>query len=126
MVKSTKLDKVARDYANKEYPPYHEMPDDNWKQRAGYTKGFKAGIEWYKNNIWHSPNEEPNSEDEVLLIAWKIGQSRIFHDTGYFVKSEGKFKIDINVFISTDKVELWAYVKDLLPLNTMLTTTWQK
>ena len=40
------IDKIARDYANKEYPPMFEMPDDNWKQRAGYVKGFKAGAKW--------------------------------------------------------------------------------
>jgi hypothetical protein len=57
------IDKIARDYANKEYPQYFEMPDDNWQQRAGYVKGFKAGakwedeiltnkaIEWFKDNF---------------------------------------------------------------------------
>lgn len=39
------LDKAAEKYACTEYPPNYEMPDDNWKQRAVYVKGFKAGAE---------------------------------------------------------------------------------
>lgn len=39
------LDEAAEKCACIEYPPYYEMPDDNWKERAGYVKGFKAGAE---------------------------------------------------------------------------------
>ena len=45
------LDKAAEKYACTEYPPYYEMPDDNWKERAGYVKGFKAGVEWMTGQI---------------------------------------------------------------------------
>lgn len=48
---SEDLEEFARANANKEYPPEHEMADDNWKQRAGFVKGFKAGAKWEKEKI---------------------------------------------------------------------------
>lgn len=45
------LDEAAEKYACTEYPPYYEMPDDNWKERAGYMKGFKAGAEWMAEQV---------------------------------------------------------------------------
>lgn len=50
-----KIEDIARDSANKEYPPYYEMSDDNWRQRAGYVKGFKAGVEWARQNPEYKP-----------------------------------------------------------------------
>ena len=45
------LEEFARANANKEYPPEYEMADDNWKQRAGYVKGFKAGAKWKEEQM---------------------------------------------------------------------------
>ena len=50
-----KVEDIARDSANKEYPPEYEMSDDNWRQRAGYVKGFKAGVEWARQNPEYKP-----------------------------------------------------------------------
>ena len=48
---SEELEEFARANANKEYPPEYEMADDNWKQRAGYVKGFKAGAKWKEEQM---------------------------------------------------------------------------
>ena len=48
---SEEPEEFARANANKEYPPEHEMADDNWKQRAGYVKGFKAGAKWKEEQM---------------------------------------------------------------------------
>lgn len=60
-----KIEDIAIDSANKEYPPYYEMPDDNWKQRAGYVKGFKAGIEWARQNPEYKPMLVEYYEDDA-------------------------------------------------------------
>ena len=45
------LEEAARTSANTQYPPEYEMPDDNWKQRNGFVKGFIAGAKWQKEQM---------------------------------------------------------------------------
>ena len=75
------LDEFAKKASEEQYPPEYEMPDDNWKQRAGYIKGFKAGYmkgaadkeekiinkaaEWIKKNLTFM---HPRKEREVCMV----------------------------------------------------------
>lgn len=67
------LYEAAKKLVCTEYPPYYEMPDDNWKERAGYVKGFKAGAEWLTeqgvSTIAISSAEDGITDEGMKLIA---------------------------------------------------------
>lgn len=65
---SEDLEEFARANANKEYPPEHEMADDNWKQRAGYVKGVKSGAKWQKEQMMAKAKSGTVQKDNQVIL----------------------------------------------------------
>lgn len=61
-----------------------------------YEKGFKDGAYWRINSVWHNPNEEPATYDNLLIIENKNAEFGL----GY--------RFD------PARTRRWAYVKDLI------------
>ena len=79
---------------------------------------FKAGAEWQRSHVWHSPDETPDNGKRVL-IEWKSDNCTdiffYFYDTGHFDKHYMSFCIMCDKLLPTDKVTRWAYIDDILP-----------
>lgn len=59
------------------------------------------GANWYRNNVWHSANEKPDSKyNSEYIVQMKEGYYRISY--GY----------DARLFHNSIQ---WAYIEDLLP-----------
>lgn len=42
--------------------------------RGSYRKGFIAGAEWRINAVWHDASEDPEREDEPILVEYRINE----------------------------------------------------
>ena len=69
---------------------------------------FIAGAIWADNNpvnAWHSINEEPNIDEDVVL----------FDSCGNFVTEFYNGDVTWNNIVLFHKATMWAYINDLLP-----------
>ena len=82
------LDKIARQNANKAYPPEYEMPDDNWKQRAGYITGFKDACNEHLK--FNNPSQEQMMKNAIdgFLVRDKDDYAAIYSEKPHMGKTE--------------------------------------
>lgn len=97
--------------ASKDYVNY--LLDKQEYHNEKYTEhdikqAFEKGAEWAdKNpvNAWHSINEEPNIDEDVVL----------FDSCGNFVTEFYNGDVTWNNIVLFHKATMWAYKDDLLP-----------
>lgn len=89
---------------------------------------FKAGVEWFKNALWHERDEEPTEEgviakyiahDDILDSAWVTCQDWVV-DKKYLVEyghkiGASKKEIEDSTMWIGKGFDKWCYLADLLP-----------
>lgn len=92
-MKREDIEKVADEFANKEY----EISDID---RIPLYKGFYHGAEWRINSVWHNSKTEVPDVNTIVLVEKEDG-------------SIWKYK----VFAKSQMLgwKRWAYIKDLIP-----------
>lgn len=105
MIDEKKIEEAAEKFA--------EKCSGDYIATSNAIDAFKAGIDWFLDNLWHDASEEPE-QDKVTLIQLKDDGS--WH-TAIFVGIEFRI-IDMNqddeYLLFTDDVTRWLYVDDLL------------
>ena len=75
--------------------------------------GFMAGAQWRINSVWHDASEEPEQEDEPILVEyedWGIEGS------DYTVCDDiWDYRIRLKRDGACCTILRWAYIKDLIP-----------
>ena len=75
--------------------------------------GFMAGAQWRINSVWHDASEEPEQEDEPILVEyedWGIEGS------DYTVCDDiWDYRIRLKRDGADCTILRWAYMKDLIP-----------
>ncbi|MFS2939107.1 hypothetical protein AAH031_05385 [Bacteroides uniformis] len=92
-MKREDIEKVADEFANKEY----EISDID---RIPLYKGFYHGAEWRINSVWHNSKTEVPDINTIVLVEKEDG-------------SIWQYK----VFAKSQMLgwKRWAYIKDLIP-----------
>lgn len=92
-MKREDIEKVADEFANKEY----EISDID---RIPLYKGFYRGAEWRINSVWHNSKTEVPDVNTIVLVEKEDG-------------SIWQYK----VFAKSQMLgwKRWAYIKDLIP-----------
>ena len=97
MTRAEEILKAARDYVN---GVTLSSPSD--------VIHFENGAKWadeHPINVWHSTNEEPNIDEDVVL----------FDSCGNFVTEFCNGDVTWNNIVLFHKATMWAYISDLLP-----------
>ena len=78
-------------------------------------EAFEAGAKWADNNlsqnvinlekIWHTMEELPEINTDIC-VQWKYGDILSFYYENFFYDGMVEY---------ADRIERWAYIKDLLP-----------
>ena len=91
-MKREDIEKVADEFANKEY----EISDID---RIPLYKGFYHGAEWRINSVWHNSKTEVPDVNTIVLVE----------------KEDGSWQY--KVFAKSQMLgwKRWAYIKDLIP-----------
>ena len=97
------------EYASEYAKGYADVGYDE-DQIASVRDAFIDGAKWQKKHVWHTPDEEPKSNKEVL-VEYKSG----FHDAGYYAENEKIFYTG-NELAKKDDITRWAYLEDLTRL----------
>lgn len=94
-MKREDIEKVADEFANKEY----EISDID---RIPLYKGFYHGAEWRINSVWHNSKTEVPDVNTIVLVEKEDG-------------SIWQYK----VFAKSQMLgwKRWAYIKDLIPIE---------
>lgn len=66
---------------------------------------FIAGADWRINSVWHDVSEKPQKNDVHIAVLNKYGIK-----TDFWCDFCGWEK-----YVRLDKIEKWAYIKDLIP-----------
>lgn len=74
-----------------------------------YREGFSDGAKWRINSVWHYKDEEPNREEDLVLINH---QGIWGYASMWFIKNNYKDWIS---YARSELIARWAYKKDLLP-----------
>ena len=92
-MKREDIEKVADEFANKEY----EISDID---RIPLYKGFYHGAEWRINSVWHNSKTEVPDVNTIVLVEKEDG-------------SIWQYK----VYAKSQMLgwKRWAYIKDLIP-----------
>ena len=97
------IEKAARDYV---------MPNENIRslmESIVAKEGFIAGADWRVNSVWHSPEEEPQA-DECIIVKKELFEGKYSYDC-WKTGSGCAWDKDADYFCVTR----WAYVSDLVP-----------
>lgn len=70
---------------------------------------FAAGVEWFKEAIWHDTNEKPEG-NAVILYQWLDDRGTM--DVGI----DGVFSdVEWAKFVAYNSITKWCYIEDILP-----------
>ena len=95
-MKREDIEKVADEFANKEY----EISDID---RIPLYKGFYHGAEWRINSVWHSNNRTYKAQKPALVI-FKNGKAKVYDNL-----------TDLTIESLWGEVDRFAYIEDLIP-----------
>ena len=84
-------------FANSEYKPFGDIPDEYWKNYAGITEGKMVAFVTKNPNELHFYKEHDCSFDEIIEL--------IGHELGHF---QPKIVISLNEEIKADRYSLFA------------------
>ena len=113
MIDEKKIEESAINHiSSNEYASYNsgEVEDEMILEKA--KESFKAGINWFLDNLWHKKKELPDESTSVLVklqngeiySSYRIGEDFLITNVedGY------------EVIVGTDEVTRWLYLDDLL------------
>ena len=106
---------MTREQIEKEIDVRLEEPDNEWDGifNSGYSRGFRDGAQWRINSVWHDASEEPEQEDEPILVEyedWGIEGS------DYTVCDDiWDYRTRLKRDGAGCTILRWAYMKDLIP-----------
>lgn len=109
------IEKAAMGYAvgNSWYPGETSYESDIKAMEESFADAFKAGSQWRINSVWHDASEEPEQEDESILVEyedWGIECS------DYTVCDDiWDYRIRLKRDGAYCTILRWAYIKDLIP-----------
>lgn len=105
------IEKAAKKYANENaYIPSDVYAENNMiEMKESFAEAFKDGAEWRINSVWHSGNEVPKEEKDLVIELDTEFHICIFKDGYNFL---GYY--DNRGFIAFEVIR-WAYLKDLMP-----------
>lgn len=70
---------------------------------------FKAGVEWFKEVLWHDASEKPQGSAAILYL-WHDEQG------GMHVGIDGVFDdLEWKKFVECNKITKWCYINNILP-----------
>ncbi len=95
-MKREDIEKVADEFANKEY-------EISYIDRIPLYKGFYHGAEWHINSVWHSNNRTYKAQKPALVI-FKNGKAKVYDNL-----------TDLTIESLWGEVDRFAYIEDLLP-----------
>ena len=105
------IDEKTIKRAAQEYNPINDMLGE--EARAS----FKNGVEWFKENLWHTKDEIPEADRLILVKDWKCKDGYFLFDTtedlslqDFDKKSQWE---SLCKFADLDFA--WCYIDDLLP-----------
>lgn len=87
----------------------YKVANEKFEDNSFAYKGFIYGAEWRINSVWHSGNEVPKEEKDLLIELDTEFHICIFKDGYNFL---GYY--DNRGFIAFEVIR-WAYIKDLMP-----------
>lgn len=70
---------------------------------------FKAGVEWFKEVLWHDASEKPQGSAAILYLwhdeqgGMHVGIDSIFDD------------LEWKKFVECNKITKWCYINNILP-----------
>ena len=88
---------TPKDFANSEYKPFGDIPDEYWKDYAGITEGKMVAFVTKNPNELHFYKEHDCSFDEII--------ETIGHELGHF---QPKISISLNEENKADRYSLFA------------------
>lgn len=98
MIDEKKIEEAIKEYTSKK----------DIFLKCGCHIGFKAGIDWFKKNIWHDSEEAPLN-DELLLVQ------RIDHRlVRYDIFTWDSFNDKWEEVKGNYNITKWCYLKDLI------------
>ena len=74
-------------------------------------------VDWYLNEVWHSTDEDPEEQKDILLIS-KTSDGRSAFNIGMFDSRTRKVLITQRTgfpWLVITHFEKWAYMDDLVP-----------
>lgn len=99
MIDEKKIEEAAKEYAD----------DRPIIINCGANMGFRAGIDWFKKNLWHDVKEQPKF-DEKIIIAQNFN-GKVTYD--FFIQyEEDEYTWEKNA--SYYNITKWCYLKDLI------------
>ena len=77
-----------------------------------FAKGFKAGINWFLDNLWHDASEEPKEDRLVLTDTQSIANKG--HICWQAVKlTPNGFIRNWSNYVKATMITRWLYLEDL-------------
>ena len=104
---------MTREQIEKEAMEHAERIPQSDERREYSREDFIAGSQWRINSVWHDASEEPEQEDEPILVEyedWGIEGS------DYTVCDDiWDYRIRLKRDGANCTILRWAYIKDLIP-----------
>ena len=84
--------KAAKEYAKSIVAGHEEesCESDIIAVENSFADAFMAGIEWYINSVWHTPNEEPKRWSKVFVFS-KLGSFSSWEWSPFTIAAFKKF-----------------------------------
>ena len=89
---------------------YAKQHGHSLAEEVSYGRGFKAGSNWYRNNIWHDIKEKADSSEFI-----------IFYDGKQYMSPPSRCPLSFETFVDAMNRKygatytMWAYMSDILP-----------
>lgn len=99
MIDKEKIEEAAKEYAFKRPPIIN----------CGARMGFPAGIDWFKENLWHDAKEEP-LDDELVMIQY-IKEHKVKYMLCHNYSMVKSFWAENAI---DSHITKWCYIKDLI------------
>lgn len=84
-----------------------EYPNDTFDS-SDLEIAFREGQLWFKDNLWHKPEEQPEGHTVILFECVILG-TRSFYTQNIIFKEDYKRYLTNNY-----EVRRWCYVNDLI------------
>lgn len=103
MIDEKKIEEAAKEYAE----------NSGFITKDCYKVGFKVGINWFLDNLWHDASEEPKEGMLVLTDTQSIANKG--HVCWQAVKlNPNGFIRNWSNYVKATKITRWLYIDDLL------------
>ncbi len=103
---------IQRQQAADEYVGHPQEIDEDL---TVYCKreAFKDGALWQRNHVWHHADEEPTDREVCLTVNKRGSKDIVTYSKQFFYK--GHVIAEPCKLYRLTEIEMWAYIKDLLP-----------